>query len=104
MNEAHVVEGEVFVYNLGTMYFIDKLLFPLPNTLQEVIPTSSTTVTTMITSTRKQSTGTIPEELDVEVGTSTDLLLEESTDDGQSNTYQVPFILTNKLNISNPIK
>ncbi|XP_044743153.1 transforming growth factor-beta-induced protein ig-h3 [Chrysoperla carnea] len=104
LNEAHVVEGEVFVYNLGTMYFIDKLLFPLPNTLQEVIPTSSTTITTMITSTRKQSTETIPEELDVEVGTSTDLLLEESTDDGQSNTYQVPFILSNKLNISNPIK
>lgn len=28
MNHAHIVESEVFVYNLGTMYYIDDLLYP----------------------------------------------------------------------------
>lgn len=28
MNHAHIVESEVFVYNLGTMYYIDDILYP----------------------------------------------------------------------------
>jgi hypothetical protein len=28
VNEARIIESEVFVYNLGTMYFIDDILFP----------------------------------------------------------------------------
>lgn len=28
VNQANIVESEVFVYNLGTMYFIDDVLFP----------------------------------------------------------------------------
>lgn len=28
VNHAHIVESEVFVYNLGTMYYIDDLLYP----------------------------------------------------------------------------
>lgn len=36
VNEAMIIESEVFVYNLGTMFYIDKMLFtsksPLPTT------------------------------------------------------------------------
>lgn len=28
MNHAHIVESEIFVYNLGTMYYIDDLMYP----------------------------------------------------------------------------
>lgn len=28
MNHVHIVESEVFVYNLGTMYYIDDILYP----------------------------------------------------------------------------
>lgn len=28
VNQARIIESEVFVYNLGTMYFIDDILFP----------------------------------------------------------------------------
>lgn len=28
VNHANIVESEVFVYNLGTMYYIDDLLYP----------------------------------------------------------------------------
>lgn len=28
MNHARIVESEVFVYNLGTMYYIDDILYP----------------------------------------------------------------------------
>ena len=28
VNHAHIVESEVFVYNLGTMYYIDDILYP----------------------------------------------------------------------------
>lgn len=31
VNQANIVESEVFVYNLGTMYFIDDILFPERN-------------------------------------------------------------------------
>lgn len=33
MNEAAIVESEVFVYNLGTMFYIDKVLFTNKNSL-----------------------------------------------------------------------
>ncbi|XP_031629515.1 uncharacterized protein LOC116344847 [Contarinia nasturtii] len=28
VNHAHIVESEVFVYNLGTMYYVDDILYP----------------------------------------------------------------------------
>lgn len=33
VNEAGIVESEVFVYNLGTMFYIDKVLFTNKNSL-----------------------------------------------------------------------
>lgn len=39
VNEATIVESEVFVYNLGTMFYIDKVLFTNRNSL----PATTTT-------------------------------------------------------------
>lgn len=37
VNEAVIVESEVFVYNLGTMFYIDKVLF----VNKELLPTTT---------------------------------------------------------------
>lgn len=45
VNEATIVESEVFVYNLGTMFYIDKVLFTnrhsLPATTAETSPATT---------------------------------------------------------------
>lgn len=51
MNEATIVESEVFVYNLGTMFYIDKVLFTNRNSLPATteptsVPTTENTFTT----------------------------------------------------------
>lgn len=40
VNEATIIESEVFVYNLGTMFYIDKVLFTNRNSLPPTTPTS----------------------------------------------------------------
>lgn len=77
MNEATIVESEVFVYNLGTMFYIDKVLFAsssnLPKTSTEAVPTTVTTFTTA------SSVEKIPEEIAEETGSLPDVLLADST-------------------------
>lgn len=56
VNEATIIESEVFVYNLGTMFYIDKVLFTNRNSLPAttnseeltttVVPTTENTFTT----------------------------------------------------------
>lgn len=47
VNEATIVESEVFVYNLGTMFYIDRVLFTNANSLPvtTVLDEMSTTIT-----------------------------------------------------------
>lgn len=48
MNHANIIETEVFVYNLGTMFFIDDLLYPevLDSVKPINLPTSTALPTT----------------------------------------------------------
>lgn len=46
MNEAAIVESEVFVYNLGTMFYIDRVLFAEGDPIIPTkIPATETTTT-----------------------------------------------------------
>lgn len=87
VNDAKIVESEVFVYNLGTMFYIDKVLFTstsnLPKTSTEAIPT---TVSTFTTSAHVEN---VPEEIAEESGSLPDVLLADSTtieNEGESET------------------
>lgn len=46
VNHAHIVESEVFVYNLGTMYYIDDILYP--EALANISDAATTTVPTTL--------------------------------------------------------
>lgn len=83
VNEAKIVESEIFVYNLGTMFYINKVLFADKNSLpspkeQTLCENSATTQMT----TAKTDVERIPEELAEDNGTLPDVLLEE--DENQS--------------------
>lgn len=71
VNEAKVVESEVFVYNLGTMFYIDRILFVNRNTVPSTgghattttrKPTSNDATTTQPTTTRSSVTTPISTE------------------------------------------
>lgn len=68
------MEKEIFVYNLGTMFYIDKVIFGSEIT----IPPEGTFPTT-----------TVESELNGESGTFPDILLEDntSTTQAQETTY-----------------
>lgn len=73
VNKATIVESEVFVYNLGTMFYIDKVLFAE----RESLPvTNEPEVTTPIMSTMAE-VEKIPEEIFEENGTLPDVLLAD---------------------------
>lgn len=82
INEATILESEVFVYNLGTMFYIDKVLFAsssnLPRTSTEAIPIIITTLTSKQTTTLS-TVENIPEEIAEENGSLPDVLLADST-------------------------
>lgn len=46
MNHAQIVESEVFVYNLGTMYYINDILYP--EVLDKISDMATTTVSTAL--------------------------------------------------------
>lgn len=46
MNHAQIVESEVFVYNLGTMYYINDILYP--EVLAKISDVATTTVSTAL--------------------------------------------------------
>lgn len=50
VNSAQIIESEVFVYNLGTMFYIDEILYPdiLKNLLRKSSTSTTTTTTTSI--------------------------------------------------------
>lgn len=60
VNNAQIIESEVFVYNLGTMFYIDEILYPdlLKNLLRKS-STSTTSTTTITTSIRPSQTPSI---------------------------------------------
>ncbi|KAJ8969668.1 hypothetical protein NQ317_002695 [Molorchus minor] len=77
INEATIVESEVFVYNLGTMFYIDKVLFTSPNSLSDT--TTDTEWTTMSsTFTTQENVEKVPEELAEESGSLPDVLFADS--------------------------
>lgn len=80
VNEASIVESEVFVYNLGTMFYIDKVLFTtsnsLPATSSEAIITSKPTSAQFTTSADIEA---VPDELTEETGSLPDVLFADGT-------------------------
>ncbi|GLV46183.1 uncharacterized protein CBL_02900 [Carabus blaptoides fortunei] len=71
INDANIVESEVFVYNLGTMFYIDKVLFataeslpaaklPVPSTTEQII---STMETEMVPDELTEDNGNLPDVL-----------------------------------------
>ncbi|KAG5897261.1 hypothetical protein JTB14_013162 [Gonioctena quinquepunctata] len=78
INDATIVKSEVFVYNLGTMFYIDKVLFTTAN----ILPNTSapTSITTPHSFTTNSDVEKIPEELIEESGSLPDILLADSTD------------------------
>ncbi|KAK6622611.1 hypothetical protein RUM43_008453 [Polyplax serrata] len=79
INDAKIIESEIFVYNLGTMFYIDKVLFvnktSLPMLKDETVCDDGTT--TQATSLKTEAEQ-IPAEL-ADVETFTDLLQEEES-------------------------
>lgn len=54
VNNAQIIETEVFVYNLGTMFYIDELLYSdiLANFVRKTSTSTSTSTTSILTSTK----------------------------------------------------
>lgn len=89
VNEATIVESEVFVYNLGTMFYIDKVLFVTLNDLPSTIQS-----TTTMKSTQKPSTTTqadiegIPDEIAEKTGQLPDILVSDGASINETQTGQ----------------
>nr|XP_023020959.1 uncharacterized protein LOC111509435 [Leptinotarsa decemlineata] len=77
VNDAIIVKSEVFVYNLGTMFYIDKVLFTNSNTLSNT--STQFNKTTNHGFTTEANVEKVPEELIEESGTLPDVLLADST-------------------------
>lgn len=94
INDATIVESEVFVYNLGTMFYIDKLLFVTQETLPTAVPskkqTDNKTTTEMIESILE--TESIPSEL---IDDNTDNLPDVLMADAETPTAIVSTISNN---------
>lgn len=65
VNHAHIVESEVFVYNLGTMYYIDDILYP--EIFDKMVKEAD--ATTSIPTTLKQTTSSDSEQVPIETVT-----------------------------------
>lgn len=65
VNHAHIVESEVFVYNLGTMYYIDDILYPeiFDKILKAVDTTTSAPTTLKLTTSPDAEIEQIPIEM-----------------------------------------
>lgn len=84
VNEATIVESEVFVYNLGTMFYIDTVLFtnssPLVTTTS--VETTATPNKTTVAYTTPSYIEKIPGELTEEVGSEPDVLFADGAEPG----------------------
>lgn len=84
VNEATIVESEVFVYNLGTMFYIDQILFTDKETLPA--PTSGAQLTTPAPApspTNKPTATAAAEEAETTTG-AVEAIPEELTEEGGS--------------------
>ncbi|XP_056631324.1 transforming growth factor-beta-induced protein ig-h3 [Diorhabda sublineata] len=77
VNEAKIVESEVFVYNLGTMYYIDTVLFMTINTLPQTSTSTESTSTRAAAWTTPAFVEKIPEEIAEETGSMPDVLFAD---------------------------
>ena len=98
INNARVVKSEVFVYNLGTMFYIDQVLFAEgglpPRDHQGSTPTGPFHVTTEI----PEEVETIPIELNKDVdGTSL-----QDDDSAREPTTTTPELLAKALSEDDP--
>lgn len=80
INDANIVESEVFVYNLGTMYYIDKVLFITKDDIPLVTEANEPESSTAWTSELPHDVEALPSELTEESGTLPDILLEPDSD------------------------
>ncbi|KAK4879967.1 hypothetical protein RN001_008113 [Aquatica leii] len=90
VNEAVIVESEVFVYNLGTMFYINKVLFAK----KDFLPTTSAIPKEVLTthfSVNSSDIEKVPEEYIEETGSEPDVLLsdEEVTTWSTSNISSI---------------
>ncbi|XP_018568871.1 uncharacterized protein LOC108909119 [Anoplophora glabripennis] len=76
VNDATIVESEVFVYNLGTMFYIDKVLFTTANNLP--VTSTEAEITTSEPFTTVSNVEKVPEELAEESGSLPDVLFADS--------------------------
>lgn len=76
INDATIVESEVFVYNLGTMFYIDKVLFTTTNNLP--VTSTEADITTLEPFTTARNVEKVPEELAEESGSLPDVLFADS--------------------------
>jgi hypothetical protein len=90
INDATIVESEVFVYNLGTMYYIDKVLFITKDDLLVTTETIEPESSTAWTSELPHDVEALPSELTEEGGSLPDMLLEPDND---SPTDEVDTVL-----------
>lgn len=95
ISDANVIESEVFVYNLGTMYYIDKVLFiakdNFPVTTEAVEIMSSAAWTSEL----PHDVEAVPSELTEEGGTLPDALLEP---DGDSLSEELDAVVSTSAN------
>lgn len=94
-----MVESEVFVYNLGTMYYIDKLLFVEPE--KHLTSTAKIETTTEYEVTTKE-VELVPPEIMQQGGTSPDFLLTETepTNSAPTNSSDIsPTVVTQNYTV-----
>lgn len=88
----------MFVYNLGTMFYIDKVLFTdkenLPPRPTEKRTEHTTTGTVPLPASAKPDAEKVPEELAEDVGTLPDVLLEQ---DGTTQPADLPSTVSEKI-------
>lgn len=84
VNEAKIVESEVFVYNLGTMYYIDTVLFMTINTLPQTSTSTEPTPSRAPAWTTAAFAEKIPEEIAEESGSLPDVLFADGTNDNET--------------------
>lgn len=89
-----IIESEVFVYNLGTMYYIDDILYPevIENMMRPTDSISTTTTSIKLTTNPDADIEPIPSELTTEAGDmrrNKDILLLNERDDplGDSSDF-----------------
>lgn len=99
INKADIVESEVFVYNLGTMFYIDKVLFANTEflSLTKAAPLETTTpvlaTTTVAQKFTTKEVEAVPEELTETGGSLPDVLFADA--EFKNDTTDVPESTTN---------